>query len=198
MLLGPPGAGKTGIALGLLLNELDNGYRCQLIQTATRAEQCFNNFENCMLTMALYATYTAMHGTECRSICGGSMIMRSVILSVVLASTSVLALAADNAPVSGKWNVHSSIAGNENDTVCTFTQKDADLAGTCKTDSGEAKATGKVDGTKITWSYDSEYNGSPLTVKYSGTFDSATNKISGTVSVEQFGVEGDFAATAAK
>jgi hypothetical protein len=124
--------------------------------------------------------------------------MRSVILSVVLASTSVLALAADSTSVSGKWNVHSNIAGNESDSVCTLTQKDADLTGTCKSDNGEGKATGKVDGTKITWSYDSEYNGTPLTVKYSGTFDSAASKITGTVTVEQFGVDGDFTATAAK
>lgn len=124
--------------------------------------------------------------------------MRSLVRSVVLASTCVLALAADNASVGGKWNVHNNIAGNESDTVCTFTQKDTDLTGTCKNDNGEGKATGKVDGTKITWSYDSEYNGSPLTVKYSGTFDSAASKITGTVTVEQFGVDGDFTATAAK
>jgi hypothetical protein len=125
--------------------------------------------------------------------------MRSVILSVVLASTSVLALAADSASVTGKWNVHSNIAGNESDTVCTLTQKDADLTGSCKTTEGkDSKSTGKVDGTKITWSYDSEYNGSPLTVKYVGTLDAAAGKIAGTVSVEQFGVDGDFTATAAK
>jgi hypothetical protein len=109
-----------------------------------------------------------------------------------------LAIAADSAPISGKWNIHSNIAGNESDSVCTLTQKDSDLTGTCKTDTGEGNATGKVDGTKVTWSYDTEYNGSPLTVKYSGTFDSAANKIAGTVSVEQFGVDGDFTATLSK
>ena len=124
--------------------------------------------------------------------------MRPVFLSAVLAASTVLAFAADNASVSGKWNVHSNVAGNESDSVCTFTQKDADLTGTCKTDTGEGKATGKVEGTKITWSFESEYNGSPLTIKYSGTVDPATNKIVGTVNVEQFGVEGDFTATAAK
>jgi hypothetical protein len=120
--------------------------------------------------------------------------MKSLLLIVVLASTSVSAVAADNASISGKWNVHSSIAGNESDSVCTLTQKDTDLTGTCKSDTGEGKATGKVDGTKITWSYDSEYNGTPLTVKYAGTYDPAASKITGAVSVEQFGVEGDFTA----
>lgn len=124
--------------------------------------------------------------------------MKSLVLAVVLASSSVLALAADSATVTGKWTIHANIAGNESDTLCTLTQKEADLTGTCKSDAGEGKVTGKVDGAKVTWTYESEYNGSPLTVKYVGTFDSAANKIAGTVSVEQFGVDGDFTAAPAK
>lgn len=124
--------------------------------------------------------------------------MRSLFLSVLLASAAVVAIAADNATVTGKWKVHSSIAGNDSDADCTFIQKDNDLTGSCTTDTGEKSLTGKVDGTKVTFSYDSEYNGTPLTVKYSGTVDSAATKLSGSVSVEQFGVEGDFTATPVK
>ncbi len=124
--------------------------------------------------------------------------MKTLLLSALLAFATVTALAADNAPLTGKWKVHSSIAGNDSDSECTFTQKDNDLTGSCSTDQGSSKATGKVDGTKITWSYDSEYNGSPLTVKFSGTLDSAAGKIAGSVSVEQFGVDGDFTATTVK
>lgn len=124
--------------------------------------------------------------------------MRSLFLSVLLASAAVFAIAADNANVTGKWKVHISIAGNDSDADCTFTQKDNDLTGSCTTDTGENKLTGKVDGTKVSWSYDSEYNGTPLIVKYNGTVDSAAAKLSGTVSVEQYGVEGDFTATPTK
>lgn len=124
--------------------------------------------------------------------------MKTLILLSVMASTSLYAFAADGASASGKWNIHSNIAGNESDSVCTLTQKDADLSGTCKTDNGESQAAGKVDGTKVTWSYKSEYNGSPLTVKYTGTLDSAAGKITGSVNVEEFGVDGDFTATLAK
>ena len=124
--------------------------------------------------------------------------MRTLILSVVLASTSVLALAASNASVGGKWNFHSNIAGTKSDTVCALIQKDAELNGTCKTDGSEAKATGKVDGPKIAWTYDSEYHGLHLTVKYSGTFNPAADQITGTVTIEQFRVDGGFTATAAK
>jgi DNA replication protein DnaC len=36
--VGPPGVGKTGLASGLLLKALENGYRCQFI----RAQDLFD------------------------------------------------------------------------------------------------------------------------------------------------------------
>jgi hypothetical protein len=124
--------------------------------------------------------------------------MKDSILAVVLASTSVFAFASDNASVGGKWKVHTSVAGNESDMLCTITEKDADLTGTCKADGPDGKLTGKVDGKKITWTYESEYNGSPVTSKYDGTLDSATNKITGTLTVVEYSVDGDFTAAPEK
>jgi len=123
--------------------------------------------------------------------------MRSLILLALLASAAVTSMAADNASLTGKWKIHQSVMGNESDSDCTFTQKDNDLTGSCTADQGSGKVTGKIDGTKVSWSYDTEYNGSPLTVKFTGTLDS-TGKIAGAVSVEQFGVDGDFTATPVK
>lgn len=116
---------------------------------------------------------------------------------LVLLSTAVLASAADSASVHGKWQVHSSIGGQDHDSTCTFTPKDADLTGTCETDHGSVSVTGKVDGKKVTWSYKSQYEGTPLTVNYEGTLG-ADSKITGTVSVPEFSVDGDFTATQAK
>ncbi len=123
--------------------------------------------------------------------------MRSMILLALLASAAVTSMAADNASLTGKWKIHQSVMGNESDSDCTFTQKDNDLTGSCTADQGSGKITGKIDGAKVSWSYDTEYNGSPLTVKFTGTLDS-TGKIAGTVSVETFGVDGDFTATPVK
>jgi hypothetical protein len=123
--------------------------------------------------------------------------MRTLILSAFLASATLTSLAADNASLSGKWKIHQSVAGNESDSDCTFIQKDNDLTGSCTADQGSGKITGKVDGNKISWLYETEYNGSPLTVKFTGTLDS-TGKIAGGVTVEQFGVDGDFTATPVK
>ena len=116
---------------------------------------------------------------------------------ILLVSAAALAAAADNTSLSGKWQVHSSIAGNDNDQDCTFTQQDSDLNGSCTSDKGTVKIAGKVDGKKVTWSYKSEYNGTPLTVNFEGTLGS-DNKIAGTVTVPEFSVDGDFTATQPK
>ena len=56
---------------------------------------------------------------------------------------------------------------------------------------------GKISEKKVSWSFQSEYEGNPLTLKYSGTLESAT-KMTGTVSVDPYGVDGEFTAVPAK
>jgi len=125
--------------------------------------------------------------------------MKAVFVSALLLAGALTSLAADNTPLTGKWKIHSSVAGNDSDSECTLTQTGSDISGTCKTAEGkDSKATGKVDGAKVTWSFESDYNGTPLTIKYAATLDETVGKITGTVSVDPFGVEGDFTATAEK
>lgn len=123
--------------------------------------------------------------------------MKTLLPLLLLASAAVLAPAADNPSLSGKWQVHNSVSGNESDQACTFTQKDTDLTGTCSSDKGNVEVSGKVDGKKVTWMYKSEYEGTPLTVHYEGTLESAT-KITGSVTVPEFSADGDFTATLSK
>ncbi len=58
------------------------------------------------------------------------------------------------------------------------------------------KLTGKIDGHKVTWTENTDYEGTALTIKYAGTL--AEDKISGTVTVDPFGVDGNFTATLVK
>lgn len=120
----------------------------------------------------------------------------------LIASSTLLfacfAFAAGAPSLTGDWSVHNSIAGNESDQPCTFTQKDNAITGTCKSSEGkDLPVTGSVDGNKVTWKYDSEYNGSPLTLVYTATLDDS-GKIAGSVEVQPFGVTGDFTAAPAK
>ena len=116
------------------------------------------------------------------------------LLAVVLAASSAafFAVAFDGGPLTGTWQIHQNIVGNESDQTCTFTQTGNDLTGTCESQLGSVKITGKVEDKKVSWMYKSEYNGGPLTMKYKGTLDS--DKIVGNVNVEEYGVDGDFTA----
>jgi hypothetical protein len=123
--------------------------------------------------------------------------MKATLFTLLLASAAVLAPAADSPTVNGKWQVHNNIVGNESDMSCSFTQKEADLTGSCTGDQGTVNITGKVDGKNVNWVYKSEYNGGPITLTYKGTLD-GTPKITGSVNVEEYSVEGDFTATPTK
>ena len=115
--------------------------------------------------------------------------------SVLLFASFVFAAGAPN--LTGQWTVHNSIAGNESDQECKFVQTENKLTGTCGVEEQEVRITGSIDGNKVTWKYESEYNGSPLTLTYTGTLDDS-GKIAGSVDVDPFGVTGDFTATPSK
>ena len=123
-------------------------------------------------------------------------------MKAVLAASTLLfatsAFAAGVTSLTGQWSIHNSIAGNDSDQDCKFIQQDNAITGTCKSAEGKDLAvTGTVDGKKVTWKYDSDYNGTALTLTYTATLDDS-DKISGSVEVQPFGVSGDFTATPSK
>lgn len=116
-------------------------------------------------------------------------------LSTLLFAASAIAAGAPN--LTGNWTLHNSIAGNESDQPCKFVLSENKLSGSCKSqDDKDVAVTGTLDGNKLTFKYDSDYNGTPLTLSYTATLDD-TGKIAGTVEVQPFGVSGDFTATPA-
>lgn len=115
--------------------------------------------------------------------------------SVLLLASSVFAAAAPN--LTGQWTIHNSIAGNESDQKCKLVLTGSKITGTCKLEDKEVKITGTADGNKVTWQYESDYNGNPLTLVYTATLDDS-DKVTGSVEVQPFGVTGDFTATPSK
>lgn len=124
--------------------------------------------------------------------------MKIPLIALLLAAAAVPAPAADDASLTGKWQIQRSAAGNESQQDCTFTQKNGDLTGTCNsTDRGTVEISGKVNGKNVTWTYKGESPGGPVTVIYTGTVESAT-RITGKVTAVEFSIEGDFTATRSK
>jgi hypothetical protein len=112
--------------------------------------------------------------------------------AALLFATSAFATPAS---LTGQWSIHNNIAGNENDQECKLVQADNKITGACKTaDGGEAQVSGSIDGNKATWKFDMDYNGTALTLTYTGTLDDA-GKVAGSVEVQPFGVSGEFTAT---
>jgi len=115
------------------------------------------------------------------------------LMLIAILSIGGTAMAADTT-LAGSWKIHTDIAGNEGDQVCSFAQKDTALSGSCKGDDGGSHdLTGKIDGKKVTWQYKSEYNGDPLTLVFTGTVDSDSS-FSGAVDVQPMGIDGTFTA----
>jgi hypothetical protein len=111
-------------------------------------------------------------------------------------AVATTAFAAD-VTMAGKWTVSTTVMGNGGTSDCTFVQTGTDLSGSCVGETGEHKLTGKVDGNKVSWQYEIDYNGSPLTLGYSATVTDA-DQITGAVSVQPYNVDGEFTAKRAK
>ena len=120
--------------------------------------------------------------------------------------TAVLAVAvhAGVADVTGEWSVSAKLvpqrgsSGGEQriELVCTFEQRDARLAGSCRPPNGPegAPVSGTVEGTNVAWSFDIAPNerAKKQTASFRGTLGGGGSVMKGTI---EFGESrGDFQA----
>lgn len=122
-------------------------------------------------------------------------VMNRPAIALFLLTTLMFGAAGPN--MAGQWKIHSLIAGHETDQDCTFVQTANMLSGSCKSEHHDVQINGSIDGKNVTWKYESEYNGSPLTLVYTATLDD-TSRIAGSVEVQPYGVTGEFSATITK
>ena len=100
---------------------------------------------------------------------------RLFMLFALLALASVVVLGAD---VSGKWV--SEGQGKGGPQTFTFKQSGSDLTGSVEGGRGGAVdiKNGKVDGDKVSFDVNREFQGNAITIKYSGTVEGDTMKLS--------------------
>lgn len=109
--------------------------------------------------------------------------------AVLLAPAAAMA-----ADISGAWKLTLNIADMTIPLGCTLAQSGGTLSGSCDGADGKpATVTGTVDGTKVAFAYDTNFQDMPMHVAYTGELKSDTS-MSGAVNVP--GSAGTF--TAAK
>ena len=95
--------------------------------------------------------------------------------------------------LSGTWNLNLNIADMMIPVTCTFVQAGQALTGSCGGPDGKPAAlTGTVDGAKLSWAYDTQFQDMPMHVAYKGDIKSDT-AISGALDVP--GASGTFTGT---
>jgi hypothetical protein len=103
------------------------------------------------------------------------------------------AMAADPA-LAGVWKVEGDVSGTPVNRTCTFEQEGNKLTGKCALEGAPAAdLTGEVDGDKVSFKYNVEYNGDTLTLVYTGKITSPT-EFKGTFDVQPMAASGDFTA----
>lgn len=114
-------------------------------------------------------------------------------IAALFCTLSTVAMAQTPSPapsVTGQWNVHISVAGNERDFSCKFGQEDKKLTGGC---ADMTDFAGSVDGSNVTW----QAKGQEASLKFTGKLNN-DGTITGIVNVIEYSIDGDFKATPVK
>ena len=118
-----------------------------------------------------------------------------MLLTLALLTALHTAPATDSMP--GIWQIVGDIAGNPVKATCVIRQSGVTLNGSCEDASSRPyPLTGEVKDGKVTFQYEVDYQGQPLTIVYSATFASP-KELKGTIEVKPMGAMGTFTATPA-
>ena len=102
-------------------------------------------------------------------------------------------------PVNGTWKISGDVQGVSVEMSCALTVgADKTITGTCTDNAGSGTTPHPVAGTvkdqTMSWSFNSDYQGTPITIGMSGVVDATGAKMAGTIAVDPMGVDGTFTA----
>ena len=93
--------------------------------------------------------------------------------ATVALAPSVAVAAAPTADISGTWNTEFDSQVGKQTYTYTFKVEGGTLTGHSKSNIGESDLTGTVDGDKVTFVENLDYQGTPLAITYTGQIVSA-------------------------
>ena len=120
-------------------------------------------------------------------------------IALLLFSSAPLLAAPESGPpsVSGLWKVDGEVMGTPVRMMCSLTESDRKLSGTCSgAEDGYAvhKVAGTVKAQKAEFYFQTAVGGNPLTMIVSGTLNEDRSAMDGTLDVEPMAVGGTFSA----
>jgi hypothetical protein len=117
--------------------------------------------------------------------------------TMLLALTLISILhAAPADSLNGTWQIKGDVVGNPLNETCEIHQSGTALTGSCQIqDRAPFPLEGELKDGKITFKHGGEYEGTALTMVYTGTL--AANEMKGTIDVQPFNASGTFTATPA-
>jgi hypothetical protein len=126
---------------------------------------------------------------------------RIALIGMLLLSPALLAQAlSDAAPKAsplGSWKVDGDVQGTPVKMTCVLAEAEQKVTGTC-TDPARGAArplAGEITAKGVVWSFDTDYQGTPITVWLTGTVSDDGEKMSGSISVDPMNANGTFTAT---
>ncbi len=127
------------------------------------------------------------------------MLKRVISVAAILALAVSPAFAAPMAGTllpAGTWKVVGDVQGVPVNLSCTLAETEGKLSGACIDDQSKSHpVTGEIKDKVVFWAFNSEYEGSPITVNMAGTLDTTGAKMSGTIAVDPMQADGQFSAT---
>ena len=116
--------------------------------------------------------------------------MKRVLPLLILSTTALFA----QPTVPGSWTITGDVQGYPVNETCTFTQDKDKITGSCKGSYGKAyDTTVTINGQKVIFVHASEYEGQPLTLTYTGTYNDK-GELSGDIDVQPLNYAGTFTA----
>jgi hypothetical protein len=120
--------------------------------------------------------------------------MKRILLPLLfVTSTSLFA----QPTVPGAWTISGDVQGYAINEVCTFTQAEDKITGSCVSEGKTYETTVTVDGSKVIFVHGGQYDGKALTLTYTGTYDDKGD-LNGAIDVKPLGYDGMFTAKKAE
>jgi hypothetical protein len=120
--------------------------------------------------------------------------MKRFLPLLILSTTALFA----QPTVPGSWTITGDVQGYPITETCIFKQVADNITGSCTNSDGKTyDTTVTIDGSKVIFIHGGEYDGQPLTLTYTGTYNDKGD-LSGDIDVKPLGYDGTFTAKKAE